>query len=325
MNNISVIVPVYNVEKYLNRCVDSILHQTYHNFDVILVDDGSTDGSPQICDKYAELDSRVHIIHQKNGKVASARNAGLDWAMNNNSEWVAFIDSDDWVHPQYLQILFNIANKTGADVVVSGYKEANELETFVLADQNEFNIWNAELFYCEKNLESVAPWGKIYRKSCFESIRYPEGKIGEDEYITYRILFNANKIASVQDILYFYFVNTDSVTRRNWSPVYLSEEKAFTERIHFFKKRGLGKAKNKAVISYVWFLEDTLNRIKKCEGKYKHYVMLLGLKYRCILLRYSKSIQITKNIQRYEKAFPFTAWIFWTALGIKNKIKQHRT
>ena len=105
---ISVIVPVYNVEKYLHRCVDSILAQTFTDFELILVDDGSPDNCGKICDEYAEKDSRIHVIHKVNGGLSDARNAGLDWAFaNSNSEWVTFIDSDDWVDKYYLEYLYN--------------------------------------------------------------------------------------------------------------------------------------------------------------------------------------------------------------------------
>ena len=104
---ISVIVPVYKVEPYLHRCVDSILSQTYTDFELILVDDGSPDNCGAICDKYAKLDSRIHVLHKKNGGLSSARNAGIDWVFaNSDSQWFSFIDSDDWVHPQYLELLY---------------------------------------------------------------------------------------------------------------------------------------------------------------------------------------------------------------------------
>ena len=107
MSEISVVVPVYNTEDYLKRCIDSIIRQTYKNFDLILIDDGSTDGSGQICDEYAIKDSRIHVIHQKNRGLSAARNAGLDWiTLNSSSKWVSFVDSDDWIHHRFLEILY---------------------------------------------------------------------------------------------------------------------------------------------------------------------------------------------------------------------------
>ena len=117
MPTISVIVPVYKVEKYIHRCVDSILEQTYADFELILVDDGSPDNCGAICDEYATQDSRVVVIHQENGGLSAARNAGIDWAFtNSDSQWISFVDSDDWVHPEYLERLLDVAVSRSADM-----------------------------------------------------------------------------------------------------------------------------------------------------------------------------------------------------------------
>ena len=121
---ISVIVPVYNVEKYLHRCVDSILAQTFTDFELILVDDGSPDNCGKICDEYAEKDSRIHVIHKVNGGLSDARNAGIDWAFaNSNSEWVTFIDSDDWVDKYYLEYLYNSILTHKTKLAVCNYEK----------------------------------------------------------------------------------------------------------------------------------------------------------------------------------------------------------
>ena len=113
MANISVIVPVYKVEAFLSRCVESILAQTYRDFELILVDDGSPDNCGVLCDGYALRDSRVHVIHQENGGLSAARNTGIDWVFANSvSRWIAFVDSDDWVHPDFLKVLYETAEKT---------------------------------------------------------------------------------------------------------------------------------------------------------------------------------------------------------------------
>ena len=119
---ISIIVPVYNTEKYLNRCVDSILNQTFTDFELILVDDGSPDNCGKICDEYKEKDRRVRVIHKPNGGLSDARNAGIEWALNNSdSEWISFIDSDDWVHPNYLDFLLRAAEQNNTSVSICGF------------------------------------------------------------------------------------------------------------------------------------------------------------------------------------------------------------
>ena len=126
MAQISIIVPVYKVEPYLRRCVDSILNQSFLDFDLILVDDGSPDTCGVICDEYAAKDSRVHVIHQKNGGLSAARNAGIDWAFaHSDSSWLTFVDSDDWIHPQMLEALHNAVRKDDTSVAVCGYQETS--------------------------------------------------------------------------------------------------------------------------------------------------------------------------------------------------------
>ena len=122
---ISIIVPVYKVEKYIHRCVDSILAQTFTDFELILVDDGSPDNCGIICDEYALKDNRIHVIHKENGGLSDARNAGIDWAFeNSNSEWITFIDSDDWVHPKCLEALVRAAQIYGTEIAICNYIEA---------------------------------------------------------------------------------------------------------------------------------------------------------------------------------------------------------
>ena len=124
MKIISVIVPVYKVEKFIHRCIYSILAQTFKDFELILVDDGSPDNCGKICDEYALKDNRIHVIHKENGGLSDARNAGIDWAFaNSNSEWITFIDSDDWIHPKYLEALYNAVKKSGCEISICGFEE----------------------------------------------------------------------------------------------------------------------------------------------------------------------------------------------------------
>jgi len=232
---ISVIVPVYNTEHYLKRCVDSILDQTFVDFELILVDDGSTDSSGLICDGYTIRDSRIHVIHQKNGGLSSARNAGLDWCFaNGNSGWISFVDSDDWIHPQYLDALIHAAQEK--DVAVSicefmrvKYEDLPEVKDLSIKE------FDPEDYYVKKLVESTVSWGKLYRKECFESIRFPVGKIHEDEFVTYRILFQYSKIAVVEAPLYAYYQNDNAIMRRPWTVKRLDAVEALEEQICFFE------------------------------------------------------------------------------------------
>ena len=145
---ISVIVPVYKVEPYLSRCIDSILAQTFTDFELILINDGSPDNCGKICDEYAQKDNRIHVIHKENGGLSSARNAGIDWAFaNSNSQWLTFIDSDDWIHHEYLELLLSGATSTNTDICVCEYTETSEFSDFEkLSTANTQKISPEDLF-----------------------------------------------------------------------------------------------------------------------------------------------------------------------------------
>ena len=182
---ISVIVPIYKVEKYLHRCIDSVLAQTFTDFELILVDDGSPDNCGKICDEYAEKDNRIHVIHKENGGLSDARNAGIDWAFaNSDSEWITFIDSDDWIHPKYLETLYNAVKETGCEISICGYEETTGDSPKVDDINLQAVIVSTEDFFCEHNVNAVVAWGKLYKKELFREIRYPVGKLHEDEFNT---------------------------------------------------------------------------------------------------------------------------------------------
>ena len=230
MPTISVIVPVYKVEKYIHRCVDSILAQSFTDFELILVDDGSPDNCGAICDEYAAKDSRVVVIHQENGGLSAARNAGIDWTFaNSDSEWLTFIDSDDWVHPEYLSILYQ---------AVLNYQVKISICSFVRVENNAapelvyqpFTIKTPEWVYLRKdNLVTAYACGILYSRNCFEEIRFPEGKVFEDLFTTHKIFFSVDRIAYTDTTLYFYYVNENSITLENWKPSRLDQIEAFEE------------------------------------------------------------------------------------------------
>lgn len=230
---ISIVVPVYKVEAYLGRCVDSILSQSFADFELILVDDGSPDNCPQMCDEYAEKDNRIRVIHQKNGGAAAARNAGIDSA---EGEWLAFIDSDDWVHPDYLKLLYDTAEEQNADVTACRYETVNDATTSddspmapCLSDENRENYW------INDRTGAVVPWGKLYRREIFRELRYPEGRIGEDEFVSYKVIFGCEKLAILDNPLYRYYCNAGGVSRTDYFKRLPDIIDCFTEHIEFFK------------------------------------------------------------------------------------------
>ena len=205
---ISIIVPVYKVESYIRRCVDSILAQSYADFELILVDDGSPDGCGKICDEYAEKDSRIKVIHKENGGLSSARNAALDVVCEEKrAEWITFIDSDDWVHPEYLERLISAANKSGAQVVLSDFIMTDGEATGEVSE-NVF-CYSPEDFWVARR--SPIACAKLYRRELFENMRYPVGKLHEDEFLTYKLIFACEKVAYTPSKTYLYFQNAGSI------------------------------------------------------------------------------------------------------------------
>lgn len=236
---ISVISPVYNTEKLLPRCLDSILSQSFQDFELILVNDGSKDNSGNICEAYAAKDSRIHVIHQNNSGVSAARNAALDWVMgNSDSKWILFVDSDDWVHPQIMETLLNLAETYQVKVSACGFLETSDGTLVVKEEQLQPELWDAKEFYYRQPMLGTVPWGKLYAKECFEDIRYPVGMYFDDEFVTYRILLAQEKIPMVTAPMYGYYINPEGLTKRPWTIRRLDVWKAYEKQIEFFEKLG---------------------------------------------------------------------------------------
>ena len=262
---ISVIVPVYKAETFLNRCVDSILSQTLPDFELILVDDGSPDNSGAICDDYAKADSRVQVIHQENGGAASARNAGLDRA---KGEWIAFVDSDDWIDQDYFRLLYESAVEHHADVVACRYQlfsETNQINDIKITCRLSSD--NVEDYWVGDRTGATVPWGKIFAQSLFDGYRFPVGRIGEDEFVIYKILFGCKKFALIDVPLYYYYYNQDGVSRSNYFNRFNDILACFEEHEQFFKDSPWQEAYRLEVEKYaeaysnaIWLLKRTPKR-----------------------------------------------------------------
>lgn len=209
MPEISVIVPVYKVEKYLEECLKSILRQTFTDFELILVDDGSPDHSGMICDQYAETDSRIHVIHQKNGGHSAARNAGLDIAQG---KYISFIDSDDCVPEWMLQEMHRVIEEYDLDIVKGRHQRFDDVIGEITSYDSNVYLMDTEQAiknflnepYSSDIKINVAVWDGLYKKSMFNDIRFPLGLIYEDGYVTPQVLLKANKMGVYNRIIYFY-------------------------------------------------------------------------------------------------------------------------
>ena len=212
MDLISVIVPVYKVEPYLDKCVRSIVEQTYQNLEIILVDDGSPDNCPAMCDAWAEKDSRIKVIHKENGGLSDARNAGLAIA---TGDYIAFVDSDDWIEPNFIQELYDTMERTGAEIAECGTTYVDEAGN-VLRQRSV-----APIAYMDK-LETLrrlvledgiyqTVWNKLYRRESIDGILFEKGKHHEDDFWTYQIFDRIEKLAVVERPMYYYLQRSGSI------------------------------------------------------------------------------------------------------------------
>lgn len=237
---ISVIVPIYKVEAYLERCVESLREQTYSNLEIILVDDGSPDGCPAICDSYVKRDARIRVIHQKNAGLSGARNAGIDIA---EGEYLAFVDADDYVSQDFIQSLYGILQETGCAIGQCrfAYVQGEPLKS---DPSSSFRIYRGEslmeqLYGPEEEATYfVVAWNKLYRRELFEHIRYPLGRIHEDEATTYRLFHEGRKLAFLDRALYGYYTENAGSITSGFSEKRLQWLDAHEERIEFLEKNG---------------------------------------------------------------------------------------
>lgn len=234
---ISVIVPVYNIEKYIKKCIESIINQTYNNLEIILVDDGSTDKSGKICDEYALIDKRISVIHKENGGLSDARNCGIDVA---KGKYIAFVDSDDFIDLKMYEILYNNLVKNNADISICKPYLFEKYNEVVEAKEAEVvTVWEKKDFYTkmyDDYLMTVVAWNKLYKREIFENIRYPQGKKIEDAAIIHYVLEKCEKIVLTNLELYFYYQRDDSIMHK-YNFGLLDELDALYDRILFFEKK----------------------------------------------------------------------------------------
>lgn len=278
MPKISVIVPVYKAEKYIYRCIDSILAQTFDNFELILVDDGSPDNCGVICDEYAARDSRIRVIHQENQGQASARNHGVAMA---EGEWVCFVDSDDLIHPQMLEHLYDITKCTGAEIIacdnvygdsipVDFFKEKEDRISVKKTDEQGlmtiYNEWRGCYWLV---------WGKLIRKRIIQKIPMTAGRIYEDNAVVCQWLCEAGIAAYTETKYYFYQENLTGTTQSAFSLKHLDWLWALKEQIVFYKGIGYRCLEKKITAR---FLMEAANDMERCVKELNNYEAARGIR-----------------------------------------------
>ncbi len=244
MEKVTVIVPVYKVEIFLAKCVDSILRQTYSNLEVLLVDDGSPDRCGEICDEYAAKDPRVRVIHKENGGLSSARNAGLDVA---TGEYVVFIDSDDYIESGMIERMLTALQGDGSDLCICNTDYVDEAG-ISLQEANARSPIKNECLTGRQALEKltqpgswfyVTAWNKLYKRELWSDLRFPEGKLHEDEFTVHLVFDLCTKVSCLSDRLYHYVQRTGSIMNSTVSLKRLDAVEAMMDRYAFFGSRGL--------------------------------------------------------------------------------------
>lgn len=261
---ISIILPVYKVEKYLNKCIDSILNQSFKDFELIIIDDGSPDKCGEICESYSKFDERIKVIHKKNEGLSSARNLGIDRA---SGEYLAFIDSDDYINERMFEILYIYAKKTDADITLCnfrkvfeeyGYKQIKKLDVEI----NTYdNIGALKQLYNKSSVEFTVAWNKLYKRGLFSDLRYDVGKVHEDEFIIHKLLFKSKKIVHIPLELYYYVQRENSIVKVfNYKRFDIIT--AHSNRVDFFKDKKLKELKYQSEVIYIAIFFETYYRGK---------------------------------------------------------------
>lgn len=236
---VSVVIPIYNVEKYLEECFDSVINQSYGNLEIVLVDDGSTDTSGQIADALGETDSRVVVVHKPNGGLSDARNAGISIA---RGDYITFIDSDDYVDVAYIEELIDTAITSASDIVQSNNsRNPNDLSK---GSRQKTELSGSDAFVELMKFKTISPtaWGKLYKTSIFSDnkIHFPVGRLHEDTAVLYKLVYLANKVSCIDSVLYYYRINQNSIMTASYTQKhYESVEQYHNELDSFIAMNGL--------------------------------------------------------------------------------------
>jgi len=235
---ISLIIAAYNVENYIEKCLESIISQTHKDLEIVVVNDGSTDNTLKLIKNFSEIDNRIIIIDKPNGGLSSARNAGLDIV---TGDYIGFIDGDDYIKEEMYEKLHELCNVSQCDIAVCGYiRKYSNRE--VLSNTKKIIHYSSqqalEELIASKNLHDYA-WDKLYKKELFEDIRYPIGKMYEDVFTTYKLFFKANKVVYIDEPLYYYIQRDGSILRKGFSEKQFDQLEALEEIKKFFKEKQL--------------------------------------------------------------------------------------
>lgn len=322
---ISVIVPVYNIEKYIRKCVQSIVKQRYRNLEIILVDDGSTDSSGEICDELARTDERICVVHKENGGLSDARNCGIERA---NGECLVFIDGDDFIHPLMIERLYLLAEQYDCDIVACGYIPVLEDEEIVSAEpiqKGNIHIFETNDIYEQfGRLEITLAWNKIYKKSLFDTIRYPKGHVHEDEYVIHHLAGACKRLVYTEEKLYYYLTRDGSIMSKVSRQRIEDIMYAMKDRIAYYEKKGLDRLKRRSC-------DELMNSLIMCGYHSKDYEDSKKKELlKCINVNLAECVdlfeeEISKAYKKQVRLFqknPERCYFYRKRLDYRNRIKD---
>lgn len=279
---ITVVLPIYNVSAYLKRCIESVIHQTYENLDIILVDDGSTDDSGIICDEYASIDSRITVVHKENGGLSDARNKGIELA---KGQFITFIDSDDYIDDDYVEYLYNLIKRYNTRMSICSHTIVYDNGTILNKETGEEDVLSSErvlerILYDEDI--DLSTWAKLYDISLFKSIKFPVGRLYEDAATTYKLVHECNYIAIGLKSKLYYMIRNNSITNVTFSKKKLDLITSTKEMTDFVKCHypQLSNAANRRLIyAYLSTLSQLANssiKDKNVENLLMNYIKTYG-------------------------------------------------
>ncbi len=324
---ISVIVAVYNIKEYLPRCVDSVLGQTYKNLEIILVDDGSSDGSGQICDAYADRDGRVHVIHKKNGGLSDARNAGLEAAAG---DYIGFVDGDDWIEPDMYRAMYEACEREGAEVAACRYKQITKTAVIDASAGNSVSLSKREaleIYVCgdERYLIYNSVWSKLFSADLIQGMRFPVGKNSEDIMFTTKAFCKMERLAYLDTAYYNYVLDREgSIMNEKAGERRLRDEIPFwRKQIDYIRKAGMEDLSDKAAYHFyrrmLFYYIDFMER--KATRKYAAEIagQLREDKKNGIISRIYRTDGVASGDKARMKLMLASPWLYYCTVKVYDK------
>ncbi len=326
---ISVIVPIYNVEKYLDKCVRSIQRQTFSDIEIILVDDGSTDRCGVMCDIYEKEDDRIHVIHKENGGLSAARNAGIKAA---RGKYIGFVDSDDYIAPDMYEILLRLIVFEDVDIAICGtydcyanseyisdkVKLSDDIEPYYIVDS-----YQAIQLVLESNVISVSACSKLYKTEVFANIQFPVGKVAEDAHIMIHLMDHAKKIAITEVKKYYYIHHEGTITTKMYHPQILNMIEAWGNNLVFIQRKYpalILQAESRYYWSIFYVLDRMMVSIDNSDPKKKRE-LIKEIRFNIKKILNNPFFQKSRKIAAillmiHEKLYKICVWIYWKKLQL---------